>query len=70
MDRRLWLAVALMLGIGTGCPTEWGMDGRIERAVGKDMRELRSPPCGEGQQEIKTEKDCVGKGCKTVCVDN
>ena len=35
----------VVLMLMTGCPTEFGKDGRINKAVRNDMLELTSKPC-------------------------
>jgi hypothetical protein len=62
MRRYLWLAVA-MLPVGMGCPTEFGIDGRIDKAAERDMKEIVEKPCPLGTQREKFDPSCRGESC-------
>lgn len=63
------LMVSVLVAMGTGCPTEWGMEGAINQAVRRDLREIRNPGCAEGQQEVLVDPNCVGAECLKECKD-
>lgn len=60
----------LSLLMMTGCPSEFGMDGRIDKAAQKDAKELvhkqctqkqRERVCGNGQEKTqKCIEECGG----------
>ncbi len=45
-------AVGLLLVLVlAGCPSEFGKEGRVSKAVGKDAAELATPQCSEEEIE-------------------
>jgi hypothetical protein len=66
--RWLWVGVVVLSGMATiGCPSEFGKDGRIDKAVERDTQEkllmlkscsdaLRDAVCGDGP--YKNDKKC------------
>lgn len=60
--RTCWLCV-LFLVVMTGCPEEYGIGGRIDQAVRKDMLENLPKRCSESDLREhcgpgKTEEEC------------
>jgi hypothetical protein len=66
------VAVAILsTSLLTGCPSEFGKDGRVAKAVSKDAQEqiiiikqctrrMRDAVCGHGQQNSKECLECGG----------
>lgn len=67
MNRRPWITAMVSLMIATGCPTEWGMDGAVDLAIRKDLREAQEPGCGEGQKEVPIDPKCTAESCDKRC---
>ena len=73
MRKHLWLAVAMLL-VGVGCPLEFGIGGRIDKAMEKDMREMKGDlgVCPAGTHQRPLDKPCTDTStdpsCKPECV--
>lgn len=70
MGKHLWLAVAMLL-VGVGGPTEFGVEGRIDKAMERDTKERVEEakgdcPAGTHQEEPKS--PCPNPPCKLTCV--
>ena len=72
MRKSLWLAVAVLL-VGVGCPSEFGIEGRINKAAEQDMKRMleemkvkRDCPAGKHREEPKS--PCTNPPCKPNCV--
>ncbi len=71
MGKDLWLAVVILL-VGVGCGREFGIDGRIDKAVARDskenLKELEACPAGTHRE--KPQKPCADPdpSCKGRCV--
>ncbi len=63
------LPAVVMLLTGTGCPSEFGRDGRIDQAMEDDMRQGADVcPAGQHWERLKR-KDCLDSDCGS-CVDD
>ena len=64
MSRHLWLAVALLL-VGMGCPFEFGIDGRLDKAAAQDTKEMLEweKPCPAGMHREKPDPNCKDPSC-------
>jgi hypothetical protein len=63
-----WFGAALVLMVSTGCPSDFGKGGRVDRASHKDSLELVRKHCS--QQEY--DEACGGdrkytQGCRDAC---
>ncbi len=72
MRKHLWLAVAMLL-VGVGCPSEFGIEGRIDKAVAQDtkeelkeLKEVKDCPAGMHWQQPKS--PCTDPSCQSGCV--
>jgi hypothetical protein len=64
MKRNLWLAVAMLI-VGAGCPSEFGINGRIDAAVRHDLAPEECPPHTRKKFQNPS---CTELGCPTDCV--
>jgi len=58
---RKHLPVVVMLLVGAGCPSEFGINGRIERAIATDRQAdlgQKPPICPPGMHVRKVKLDC------------
>ncbi len=65
LERLPVLATLLMM---SGCPSEFGKDGRIDQAVEQDLK-VDPSDCPPGQHRRRPELGCSGPGCRD-CVDD
>ncbi len=63
-----WAIVAILL-VGAGCPSEFGVGGRIDKAVRADTKQP-TPDCPEGRYVKLKDPDCTGDRCDWECVDD
>lgn len=66
MGWRKAVMLAVLLGMGTGCPEEWRKEGAIDRAVAKDVKANleQEKICPDGRP---TEWHCRGEGPAKKC---
>jgi hypothetical protein len=69
MRKPLWLAVAMLL-VGVGCPTEFGIEGRLDKAMEKDLDMQLEKDCPAGTHWEDPKTPCTGSSCKSNCVPN
>jgi hypothetical protein len=70
MRKHLWLAVAMLL-LGVGCPTEFGIEGTLDQAMERDLKEGICPVGTHPQKRDRKCKDEPGApACQTDCVAN
>ncbi len=69
MRKPLWLAVAMLVGVG--CPSEFGIEGRIDKAMAQDTKERLEElkgKCPAGMSWKRPEVPCTNPPCKPLCV--
>jgi len=64
MNRSLWLAVAMLI-VGVGCPSEFGINGRIDTAMRRDQAKEDCPP--HTHKEFQS-PSCTDPACPQDCV--
>jgi hypothetical protein len=68
LDRLPPIAILLTLLVAFGCPSEFGREGRIDQAVGQDLK-AGSDDCPPGKHRRPPEPNCSGPECET-CMDD
>ncbi len=68
MREHLWLTVAMLL-VGVGCPSEFGMEGRLDKAAEHDTKEKVEDlkPCPAGTHWEQAKSPCTGSSCQPGC---
>ena len=46
------MMLAVLLGLGTGCPEEWRKGGVMDRAAAKDIKENLAHPCADDAPRV------------------
>lgn len=64
MKRSLWLAIAILI-VGVGCPSELGINGRIDAAMRHDQDQEECPP---HTHWAFSSESCTETGCPKSCV--
>ncbi len=66
MGWRKMVMLAMLLGMETGCPEEWGKGGTVDRAVAKDVKANLEHQqfCADGSP---AEWHCEGEGPAKEC---
>jgi hypothetical protein len=66
--RHLPFAVGVLL-MPLGCPSEYGRAGRVDQAMGDDLRQPLQP-CPAGKHRLAPPDSCFGDSCEPKCVDD
>jgi hypothetical protein len=64
--RTRWLCVLSLVAM-TGCPEEFGIDGRVDQAVSKDMKERLMKQCTESDLRKHCGPDKSEEECRKQC---
>ena len=74
MREHLWLAVAVLL-VGVGCPFEFGIEGRLDKAAAHDTKDMLEDlkvkedcPAGMRWEKPKEQEPCTEPSCVPRCV--
>ncbi len=72
MREHLWLAVAMLL-LGVGCPSEFGIEGRLDKAMEQDTKEMLEDvkvkrDCPAGKHWVEPKSPCTNLPCPGGCV--
>ena len=68
LERLLAIATLLTLLMMSGCPSEFGRNGRIDQAMEQDLK-VEPGNCPPGKHRLPPESGCSGPGC-IRCVDD
>jgi hypothetical protein len=66
--RHLPFAVGVLL-LSLGCPSEYGRAGRVDQAMGDDLRQS-AQACPAGKHPLAPTDSCLGDSCEPTCVDD
>jgi hypothetical protein len=64
--RTCWLCVLSLVAL-TGCPEDFGIDGRMDQAIRKDMRERLEQQCTDEELRLYCGRGKPEETCREKC---